>query len=112
MRCATRPSVAALRAHERARWHEATLGAARARPKPPRSRSTRLGVVLAVCIRAGCSVRSLDLQPRIRPLEEHTVAGQGTAKLLLLDLSGVLADDQPGLSPTQEPPRVPLLARV
>src|SRR5262249_19323746 len=112
MRRATRPSVAAHRAHERARWPEAPLGASRARPQPPRRRYPRCGVVLAVFLLAGCSVLSLDLRPRIRPLEEHTVAGQGTAKLLLLDLSGVLADDPPGLSLTPQPPRVPLLPPV
>src|SRR5262249_29788457 len=58
------------------------------------------------------SVLSIDLQPRIRPLEEGTVEGEGTAKVLLLDLSGVLSDEAPGLSVTTAPPRVPLLARV
>ncbi len=61
---------------------------------------------------AGCSVISLDLQPRIRPLVEETVEGSGAAKILLLDLSGVLAEDTPGLSLGAPPPRVPLLARV
>ena len=55
---------------------------------------------------------SIDLQPRIRPLEEDTVEGKGAAKVLLLDLSGLLSDDTPGLSITAAPPRVPLLARV
>ena len=60
----------------------------------------------------GCSVLSIDLRPRIRPLTEDTVEGTGTAKILLLDLSGVLSDETPGLSLNPEPARVPLLARV
>ena len=74
-------------------------------------RYAKLGAVLSLFL-SGCSVLSIDLQPRIRPLEEDTVAGTGSAKILLLDLSGVLADDTPGLSLTAPAPRVPLLARV
>ena len=60
----------------------------------------------------GCSLVTLDFQPRIRPLEEQTVEGKGTSKILLLDLSGVLSEDVPSFSITTPPPRVPLLARV
>jgi len=61
---------------------------------------------------SGCSLVTLDFQPRIRPLQEETVEGRGSSKILLLDLSGVLAEDVPGFSITAPPPRVPLLARV
>jgi len=71
------------------------------------------GAVLAALALAGCSsIISIDLAPRIRPLEEETVEGSGTAKILLLALSGVLQEDTPSLSLTTPPPRVPLLARV
>lgn len=66
----------------------------------------------ATLLLAGCSVISIDLQPRIRPLVEDTVEGSGAAKVLMLDLSGVLAEDPPGLALGTPPPRVPLLARV
>ncbi len=68
--------------------------------------------LLAGLLLAGCSVLSIDLQPRIRPLHEDTVEGKGAAKIPLLDLSGVLSDDPPGPSITAAPARVPLLARV
>src|SRR6266536_1725938 len=68
--------------------------------------------LLSPLLLGGCSVLSIDLQPRIRPLEEDTVEGKGTAKILLLDLSGVFSDEPPSLSITTAPPRVPLLARV
>lgn len=61
---------------------------------------------------AGCSLITLDFQPKIRPLEEETVEGKGTSKVLLLDLSGVLSEDLPSFSLGAPPPRVPLLARV
>jgi protease-4 len=61
---------------------------------------------------SGCSLVTLDFQPKIRPLEEQTVEGKGTSKILLLDLSGVLSEDVPSFSITTPPPRVPLLARV
>ncbi|MBI1957736.1 MAG: signal peptide peptidase SppA [Candidatus Rokubacteria bacterium] len=79
-------------------------------------RSSRLSgsvaALLAALVLSGCSVISLDLQPRIRPLVEETVEGSGAAKIVLMDLSGVLAEDNPGLSIGTPPPRVPLLARV
>ena len=66
----------------------------------------------AAVLLAGCSLISIDLQPRIRPLVEDTVEGSGAAKILMLDLSGVLAEESVSLSLGAPPPRVPLLARV
>ena len=59
----------------------------------------------------GCSVISIDFTPRIQPLQETTLEGTGSSKVLLLDLSGVLSE-VPTVSIGQAPPRVPLLARV
>ena len=61
---------------------------------------------------SGCSLITLDFQPKIRPLEEETVEGKGSSKILLLDLSGVLSEDLPSFSLGAPAPRVPLLARV
>jgi len=72
-------------------------------------------VVLAVGVAlllAGCSLISVDFTPRIHPLDEETVEGSGKAKILLLDLSGVLSEETTTLTLTAPPPRVPLLARV
>ena len=60
---------------------------------------------------AGCSI-SLDLTPRVQPLVEETVEGSGTAKILLVDLSGVLSDEPVRLAIGTPPPRVPLAARI
>ena len=77
------------------------------------SAARRVALALLVFVAgAGCSVISIDLNPRIRPLEEETVDGSGAAKILLLDLSGLIQEDTPSLSLTTPPPRVPLLARV
>jgi protease IV len=75
----------------------------------------RTAVLLALfLLAAGCSVISVDLSPRIRPLEEETVEGSGDAKVLLMDLSGFLSDESPSqlLNITAPPARVPLLVRV
>src|SRR5712692_5706328 len=63
---------------------------------------------------AGCSVISVDLNPRIQPLKEETVEGRGAAKILLLDVSGMISDEgtQPLLNLGTPPPRVPMLVRV
>jgi protease IV len=74
----------------------------------------RRTVVLAALGLAGCSVISVDLSPRVRPLEEEKVEGRGDAKILLMDISGFLSDETPGSTLTigSPPPRVPLLVRV
>jgi protease IV len=71
-------------------------------------------LLLVALLTAGCSVISLDLSPRIRPLEEETVEGSGDAKILMMDLSGFLSDESTSslLNITAPPPRVPLLVRV
>ena len=73
-----------------------------------------LAVVVLAWLLAGCSVVSIDLTPRVRPLEEETVEGSGDAKILLMDLSGFLSDEAPGggLTIGTPPPRVPMLVRV
>jgi protease-4 len=62
----------------------------------------------------GCSVLSIDLTPRIRPLTEETVEGRGAAKILLMDVSGMLSDDGPTpiLNIGTPPARVPMLVRI
>jgi protease IV len=74
----------------------------------------RLGALVLALVLTGCSVISLDLSPRIRPLEEETVEGTGDAKILLMDVSGFLSDETPSgaLTIGTPPPRVPLLVRV
>lgn len=76
-------------------------------------RLTSLSVAsLFALVLAGCSLLTVDFQPKIRPLEEKTVEGKGTSKILMLDLSGVLTEELPSFSLTTPPPRVSLLARV
>jgi protease IV len=73
-----------------------------------------LCVFLLVTGITGCSVISVDLSPKVRPLEEKTVEGSGTAKILLMDLSGFLSEEGGtggGLTIGTPPPRVPLLVR-
>jgi protease-4 len=68
--------------------------------------------VWSVVLLTGCSGISIDFQPRIRPLDEETVEGSGQDKILMLELSGLIAEETPSLSLTTPPPHVPLLARV
>jgi protease-4 len=69
---------------------------------------------LVALMLAGCSVISVDLTPRVRPLEEEAVEGRGDAKIVLVDLSGVLSDEAvtPVLTLGTPPTRVPLLVRL
>ena len=77
---------------------------------PPLALAGLLALVLPSL--GGCSLVTLDFQPKIRPLQEETVEGKGSSKILLLDLSGMLSEDLPSFSLAAPPPRVPLLARV
>jgi len=99
MRDECQPSAAPTRGRPAGRWYTA-----------PMRRALLIAALALLC--AACSVISLDFQPKIRPLHEETVEGKGQAKILLLDLSGVLQDESVGLSLGAPPPRVPLLARV
>jgi protease IV len=76
----------------------------------------RIALLLLVAVLAsGCgSVISIDLSPRVRPLEERTVEGTGDDKILLMDVSGFLSDESTSglLSIGTPPPKVPLLVRV
>ena len=70
-------------------------------------------VVLLSLLLAGCSVISIDLSSRLRPLTEQTVEGRGSAKILLMDISGFLSDEgAPALSVGAPPPRVGPLVRL
>ena len=73
---------------------------------------TLAAFVVSVVLLQGCSLVNIDLHPRIRPLEEETVEGKGKAKILLMDVSGVLSDETGGLVLGSPPPRVPIVARV
>ena len=76
--------------------------------------SRSIASLLIAVLVAGCSVISVDLSPRIRPLTEETVEGKSGPKILLMDVSGMLSDEgtQPILSLGTPPPRVPMLVRV
>ena len=50
-------------------------------------------LISAALLLQSCSLISIDLQPRIHALEEETVEGKGKAKILLMDVSGVLSDE-------------------
>ena len=69
-------------------------------------------LISAALLLQGCTLVNIDLQPRIHPLKEETVEGKGKAKILLMDVSGVLSDETSGLVLGSPPPRVPIVARV
>jgi protease IV len=84
--------------------------------QPPRyTRAMRTATVLvSLLLATGCSLISVDLTPRIKPLEERTVEGSGRTKVLLTDVSGFLSEE--GQSQTlvigAPTPRVGLLVRL
>jgi protease-4 len=70
-------------------------------------------VAISVLLLQGCSsLLTIELVPRIRPLHEETVEGKGRAKILLMDVSGVLSDESASIALTTPPPKVPIVARV
>src|SRR5258705_387230 len=83
-------------------------------PRPYTAGMPRLAALALASLVAlsGCSLITLDLQPKIRPLEEETVEGKGTSKIRLLARSGMLAEAVATFSIGAPPPKVPLLARV
>jgi protease-4 len=73
---------------------------------------TLSAIIAAALLLHGCTLVNVDLQPRIHALEEETVEGKGKAKILLMDVSGVLSDESAGPLLGSAPPRVPIVARV
>jgi protease-4 len=72
-----------------------------------------MAVVASALLLQGCSsLLNIELVPRIRPLREETVEGKGKAKILLMDVSGVLSDESVSIALTTPPPKVPIVARV
>jgi protease IV len=72
-----------------------------------------MAVVASTLLLQGCSsLLNIELVPRIRPLHEETVEGKGKAKILLMDVSGVLSDESASIALTTPPPKVPIVARV
>jgi protease IV len=73
-----------------------------------------IALALALATLTACSVLSVDLTPRIRPLEEEVVEGRGETKILLMDISGFITDEAPsgGLGLGPSPVRVPMLVRI
>jgi protease IV len=71
-------------------------------------------LLIVVLMLTGCSVLSVDLTPRVRPLEEEVVEGKGEAKILLMDVSGFISDEAPssGLGLGPSPAKVPMLVRI
>ena len=69
---------------------------------------------LAALALTGCSVLSIDLTPRVRPLQEETVEGHGDAKILMMDVTGFISDENPtgALTIGTPPARVPMLVRI
>ena len=62
--------------------------------------SSALGTVLAVlalgCLAAGCTLVQVNLGPRREPLEETTLMGEGGDKVVLVEISGVLLEENLG----------------
>ncbi|MBI5491325.1 MAG: signal peptide peptidase SppA [Deltaproteobacteria bacterium] len=61
-----------------------------------------LSILLSIFL-AGCVVIGL---PRTQPLKEKTIGGSGAAKVLVMDISGIISEDEPGGSILQEKPRI------
>jgi len=74
------------------------------------SRVVRALLLLVAGATSACGVVSIDLTPRVRPLRETTLEGKGPDKVLLVELSGVLAEEP--IFTLEARPQVPLLARV
>ena len=55
-----------------------------------RNKLSVLILSLAVMAFSSCTLVNVDLGPRMAPLQERTIMGEGTGKVLMVDVSGVL----------------------
>lgn len=70
-----------------------------------------LALLLAAVVSGGCTFLKVSLTPEPRPLVEQRIAGSGEAKVLVIDISGVISSARSG-SRLGEGERPGLLARV
>lgn len=49
-------------------------------------------ICVAFCIITGCAFIRIPLFPSMQPLEEQVLEGEGQAKILLLDISGIISE--------------------
>ena len=68
-------------------------------------------ICVAFSITTGCAFIRIPLFPSVKPLEEKVLEGKGQAKILLLDISGIISEkkDAKGLGLSQ---KVSMVARV
>ena len=68
-------------------------------------------IYLLFIILTGCAVVQIPLFPSVQPLEEKVLEGKGQAKILLLDISGIISEkkESEGLGLSQ---RISLVARI
>jgi protease-4 len=68
---------------------------------------SRLCWMLAICIvpflLSGCVLFSINLTSAVRPLEEERVAGSGKNKILLMNISGVISEEEKSSGLTKMP---------
>jgi protease-4 len=54
-----------------------------------------LSVLLLACL-SGCFVIKVNLAPEAQPLEEQAISGEGKDKIVLMDITGVIANEDAG----------------
>ena len=74
-------------------------------------KSLHWSIFLLFIILTGCAVVQIPLFPSIQPLEETMLEGKGQAKILLLDISGIISEkkESKGLGSSQ---KISLVARI
>jgi len=74
-------------------------------------RNLKWSICLIFIILTGCAVVQIPLFPSTQPLEEKVLEGKGQAKILLLDISGIISEkkESKGLGSSQ---KISLVARI
>ncbi len=73
----------------------------------------KISAIIAIFISCltGCAVISMPLLPPSRPLQEKVIAGEGTDKILMLDISGIIStEDKSSLGGLKKEPSI--VARI
>ncbi len=53
-------------------------------------------LILLSVILSGCTLFNVNIVPRVKPLEEKVLEGEGESKLLLADITGFISEKEPG----------------